>query len=176
MTRFSLSFAVAVLLSLPLPAQQTPTGSSPRKILTSEQQAYQAARAQWFADHEQRLNAAQAILDRVPQQPTGGDCPKAMSTYDQVQCLGALDDKIAADESAFIAALRGIASHGAPSFPGEMPQPGVKTPQQETALLDSLESDWQTYRKTGQDAAHAQGGGGSISPILALYADLILLP
>ena len=175
MTR-SLCFWVAMMFWLPLSAQQTQTAPQHKpKILTPAQRTYQAAWKQWFTEHEQKRKSTLAILERVPPQPPGGDCQEAMSTYDAVQCLGALDEGITVDEGDFFTALRDLASHEPPIFPGEEPLPGDRSSQARAGLLTALENNWRTYRRSGTNVAQAEGDGGTIRPILALSTDLYLL-
>ncbi|KAA6458296.1 DUF1311 domain-containing protein [Acidobacteria bacterium AB60] len=153
--------------------------SSPHKVLTPEQKAYQQRYQTWFARHQQLQSQAKDIFDRETVHEKAGDCTSASTTLDFNQCFGKLSDNAEESLKEFESVIHELLVPP-PQPPGVSPPthgpagPSLSSTQL-IAEFDNVENSWRQYRETACTAAYHQFDGGTGGRSFQAQCDLTLI-
>ncbi|HTC74744.1 MAG TPA: hypothetical protein VK684_04165 [Edaphobacter sp.] len=174
LTRFAMTAALTVT---GLAFGQT---TVPRhKVLTPEQQRYQAETAQWLKQSLALRIQAQAALAEETAREKAGDCPNADTTLATEQCLTEEITKTQSNYLTFVSSIRAMLALAHPTMPGEQPGSGPTaippSASERVAEFEQLEVHSKQYRGEATRAAYNQYKGGTLAPVFAAQATQRLL-
>jgi hypothetical protein len=164
-------------LCLSLSVAQTPAPH--QKILTPEQQQYQADMARWNQRIKEIHAQGQSALDAELAREKQPLCPDADNTRSQEVCLQSEGDKTQANYQSFAEAIRSTLALSAPTFPGSAPPASGPTgvplsAAQFVAEFDYNQQEWKKYEADQAQAAFDQYKSGTLAPVFEGQAHLRL--
>jgi hypothetical protein len=155
------------------------TTTKPHKVLTPEQQQFQAEIAQYRTEREALQTQASHDFQSALNGTDDLVCNDANGTRQTVACLEDALTSAGATYAAFTSDLRSILALAYPTMPGEKPAFGpTGFPQTSTdavAEFEQLESQSKAYRKAATTAAWNRCKGGTEAPLCGLEAAVRLL-
>jgi len=168
---------VLAVFALSAIAQQPTT--RPKKVLTPEQQEYQAKLHEVWAQRDALRAKAKAAYDDEMAREKAGDCPNAVTTYDANMCYGKASDQTDKNLKTLEDALRAMLGLQEPAMPGVAPTAAVNsrvlTPGQKVAEFDQIETQWSAYTGTACSAVYHWFEGGTGGPAAQMECHLRLV-
>ena len=152
----------------------------PKKVLSPEQQAFQAKLPSYYATLDKLRSTAKQALDAELAREKAGDCLNAQSTYEFNVCFG---DALAATEKNFKTyegALRDLAELQFPTMEGDSRNAAgaggpVEETEQSVASFKHMEDLWQAYLDAAARIAFGNFGGGTGGPSFELQTRIRLI-
>ncbi len=174
---------VPLALALVCVAQSTPVSRPqagpprPKKVLTPEQVAYQAAMKTYEADRAKLRTAAQDAFVAEGAREKAVVCADANTTYDNNICLAHEVEITEGNLKKFSRALRAMLALPEPQMPGmDYPMMGPSgpeaTPATSSAAFDVSERAAEAYARAECGAVDVQWRGGTIVNAVVLECEL----
>ena len=155
------------------------TTTKPHKVLTQEQQQFQAEIAQWRTEREALQTKASHDLQSALKSGDDVVCNSAKSRMEAEMCLADALKSANDNYAEFTSDLRSILALAYPTIPGEKPTLGPKGSPQTSAEavteFERLESQSEAYRKAASTAAYNRFKGGTEAPVFELETALKVL-
>jgi hypothetical protein len=155
------------------------TTTKPHKVLTPEQQRFQAEIAQYRTELETLQAKASHDLQSALRSTDDLVCNGAKGTRQIEVCLEDALKSAGDNYAAFTSDLRSILALAYPTMPGEKPILGPtgfpQTSTEAVSEFEQLESQSKAYRKAASTAAWNRFKGGTEAPVFGLEAALKLL-
>jgi hypothetical protein len=155
------------------------TTTKPHKVLTPEQQQFQAEIARWRTEREALQTKASHDLQSALTSTDERVCNAAKSRMEIETCLQAALKSANDNYATFTSDLRSILALAYPTMPGEKPILGPtaspQTSNEAVSEFEQLESQSKAYRKAASTAAWNEFKGGTEAPVFGLEAAFKLL-